>query len=69
MILSMIGPWQFILIFVFIFGIFFLGYYLGKKSGYIKRVKEVEKKGWEILILYKSCGTLFWIFCTIIYIM
>jgi|GEM_PF-2828334 len=45
MILSMIGPWQFILIFVFIFGIFFLGYYLGKKSGYIKRVKEVEKKG------------------------
>jgi hypothetical protein len=44
MTLAMIGPWQFILILLPVLGIFFLGYYMGKKAGYIKRVKEMENK-------------------------
>lgn len=36
----MIGPIQLILIILVPTGIFMLGYVLGKKSGYIKRVKE-----------------------------
>jgi hypothetical protein len=39
-----IGPIQIILVFtIFPIGIFLLGFFLGKKSGYKKRVKETEK--------------------------
>ena len=38
-----IGPIQVILILIAPIGIFFLGYVLGKRSGYMKRVKETEK--------------------------
>jgi len=36
----MIGPAQLILMISVPVGIFILGYTLGKKSGYIKRIKE-----------------------------
>ncbi len=42
--LAMIGPWQFILILLPVLGIFFLGYFIGKNAGYIKRVRETENK-------------------------
>jgi hypothetical protein len=42
--LGVIGPFQIILLLIFPVGIFLFGYYLGKKSGYIKRVKEQENK-------------------------
>lgn len=45
--LGVIGPSQLLLIlFVLIFpvGLFFIGYYFGKKSGYLKRIKEEELK-------------------------
>tara|TARA_R110000868_G_scaffold354220_1_gene615531 strand:+ start:37 stop:177 length:141 start_codon:yes stop_codon:yes gene_type:complete len=42
MILGMVGPIQLILLLLVPVGIFLLGFYLGKKAGYIKRVKEVE---------------------------
>ena len=38
-----IGAPQLILIFLIPIAIFFIGYYFGKKAGYIKRVKETEK--------------------------
>lgn len=38
-----IGPIQIVLVLIIPFGIFFLGYAIGRKSGYIKRVKEAEK--------------------------
>lgn len=48
MILGMIGPFQLIFLlviaFVFLGAVFALGYSVGKKAGYIKRVKEVENK-------------------------
>lgn len=43
MFLAMLGPWQLIIILVIVFGILFLTYRMGQKSGYIKRVKEEEK--------------------------
>ncbi len=42
MTLAMLGPWQFIIILLVLIGIFVLGYTMGKKAGYIKRVKEKE---------------------------
>ncbi|MFT5762447.1 MAG: hypothetical protein ACI8WA_001576 [Polaribacter sp.] len=41
--LGVIGPAQIVLVLVFPVGIFLLAYYLGKKSGYNKRVKEENK--------------------------
>lgn len=39
------GPFQMLLIGILIpVGIFLLGFYLGKKAGYIKRVKETESR-------------------------
>ncbi|WP_157514569.1 hypothetical protein [Christiangramia portivictoriae] len=38
-----IGAPQVILIFLIPVAIFFLGYYFGKKAGYLKRIKETEK--------------------------
>lgn len=38
-----VGPFQIILVLLVPVGIFFLGYLLGKKAGYIKRIKETEK--------------------------
>ena len=42
--LVILGPFQILLIIGIPVGIFFLGYSIGKKAGYIKRVKETEKK-------------------------
>ena len=42
-ILAVVGPWQFLIIFVPIL-IFIFGYSMGKKAGYIKRLKEEESK-------------------------
>ncbi|WP_431160134.1 hypothetical protein [Flagellimonas beolgyonensis] len=42
MYLAMIGPWQLFISLVLPFGIFMFGYFVGKKAGYIKRVKEEE---------------------------
>lgn len=42
MILGVVGPIQLILILIVPAGIFLLGFLIGKKSGYIKRVKETE---------------------------
>lgn len=39
-----IGPVQIILALLVPIGIFFLGFYLGKKAGYIKRIKETENR-------------------------
>ncbi len=39
-----IGPMQIVLVLIVPFGIFLLGFFIGKKSGYIKRVKETEKQ-------------------------
>ncbi|WP_165776554.1 hypothetical protein [Maribacter sp. 4G9] len=39
-----IGAPQLILLSIVPIGIFILGYALGKKAGYIKRVKETENK-------------------------
>lgn len=44
MILGVVGPFQLILLLIIPIGIFLLGYFLGKKSGYIKRIKETEKQ-------------------------
>ncbi|SFI55431.1 hypothetical protein [Olleya namhaensis] len=44
MILGMLGPIQLILMLIVPVGIFLLGFFLGKKSGYIKRVRETENK-------------------------
>ncbi|MFC4634423.1 hypothetical protein ACFO3O_10925 [Dokdonia ponticola] len=44
MILGIVGPFQLILLLLIPAGIFFLGFFLGKKSGYIKRIKETEKQ-------------------------
>jgi Tfp pilus assembly protein PilO len=38
-----IGAPQLVLILLIPVAIFFLGYYFGKKAGYLKRVKETEK--------------------------
>lgn len=47
MALSMIGPWQMILILLFLvipIGLaFFIGYTIGKNKGYQKRVRETEQ--------------------------
>ena len=43
-----IGPFQLIIVLIFPVGIFLLGYYVGKKSGYIKRVKETENQNKQI---------------------
>ncbi len=45
--LGVIGPAQLIFISIFLFIpiiVFFIGYKIGQKSGYIKRVKEEENK-------------------------
>ncbi|GGD29190.1 hypothetical protein GCM10011368_33980 [Hyunsoonleella pacifica] len=39
-----IGPSQLILVLVVPVVIFLLGFFIGKKSGYIKRVKETENR-------------------------
>lgn len=39
-----IGPIQIILVLLVPVGIFLLGFFLGKKSGYIKRIKETENR-------------------------
>jgi hypothetical protein len=39
-----IGAFQIILILIVPIGIFLLGFTLGKKSGFIKRVKETENQ-------------------------
>lgn len=44
MISLVIGAPQVILILIIPVVIFFLGYAVGKKSGYIKRVRETENK-------------------------
>lgn len=41
--LGVIGAPQILLVLIIPAGIFLLGYYIGKKSGYIKRVKEEKK--------------------------
>lgn len=41
--LGIIGPWQLIILAVPIVT-FILGYFIGKKVGYIKRVKETDTK-------------------------
>lgn len=41
--LGVIGAPQILLVLIIPVGIFLLGYYIGKKSGYIKRVKEEKK--------------------------
>lgn len=45
MLLGIFGPWQLIVGLLIPAGIFLLGYYIGQKSGYIKRVRETERKG------------------------
>ncbi|WP_445714502.1 hypothetical protein [Flavobacterium sp.] len=45
--LGVIGPFQVILLLFALFlpiGLFFIGYHFGKKSGYLKRIKEEELK-------------------------
>lgn len=46
MILSIggIGPVEIVLVLLIPVGIFLLGFFVGKKAGYIKRVKETEKQ-------------------------
>ncbi|WP_443632967.1 hypothetical protein ABXT64_10930 [Candidatus Marifrigoribacter sp. Uisw_064] len=44
----MIGPFQIILLLLVPVGIFLLGFFVGKKSGYIKRVKETENQNKQI---------------------
>lgn len=39
-----IGPIQIILVLIIPVGIFLLGFFMGRKSGYIKRVKEAENQ-------------------------
>lgn len=39
-----IGPWQLSILLIIPLGIFLLGFFIGKKSGYIKRVKEEDSK-------------------------
>lgn len=39
-----IGATELIVIFIILILPFFIGYYFGKKSGYIKRVKEEDQK-------------------------
>ena len=41
--LGVIGALQIIIVLIIPIAIFLLGYYIGKKSGYIKRVKEEKK--------------------------
>jgi Tfp pilus assembly protein PilO len=41
-ILNLIGAPQVILIVLIPIAIFYLGYFFGKKAGYIKRIKETE---------------------------
>lgn len=44
----MVGPWQIIILLILLgivlTGVFILGYSIGKKAGYIKRVKEIESQ-------------------------
>lgn len=40
----MLGPWQIVILLFILIGILSVIYYMGKKSGYIKRVKEEEKR-------------------------
>jgi hypothetical protein len=42
--LQFIGGPQLLLILLVPIGIFILGFYMGKKSGYIKRLKETENQ-------------------------
>ena len=44
----MIGPFQIILVLIVPVGIFLLGFFIGKKSGYIKRIKETENLNKQI---------------------
>jgi hypothetical protein len=44
----MIGAPQIILVLLVPVGIFLLGFFVGKKSGYIKRVKETENQNKQI---------------------
>ncbi len=39
-----IGPVQIILVLLIPIGLFLLGFYLGKKSGYLKKIKEIDKQ-------------------------
>ncbi|AOR29350.1 hypothetical protein FORMB_23320 [Formosa sp. Hel1_33_131] len=43
-----IGAIQLILVLIVPIGIFLLGFSIGKKSGYIKRVKETENQNKQI---------------------
>lgn len=47
MFMSVVGPFQIVLITLVPVGIFLLGFSVGKKSGYIKRVREMENKTME----------------------
>jgi len=40
--LAMIGPYQLIIILAIPIVLFSLGYFFGKKAGYLKRIKETE---------------------------
>lgn len=40
----MISPYLLIIILLPVIGVYFLGFFVGKKSGYIKRLKEEEQK-------------------------
>ena len=42
--LQFIGGPQLLLMLIVPIGIFILGFYMGKKSGYIKRLKETESQ-------------------------
>lgn len=44
MYLGILGPFQLIILLIIPIGIFLLGFFLGKKSGYLKRVKETENQ-------------------------
>lgn len=43
-----IGAIQLILVLIVPIGIFLLGFFIGKKSGYLKRVKEIENQNRQI---------------------
>lgn len=44
MILGIVGPFQIIIMMIIPGGIFLLGFLIGKKVGYTKRVKETESR-------------------------
>ena len=44
MFLGYFGPFQILLLLLIPVGIFIFGFVMGKKAGYIKRVKETENR-------------------------